>query len=340
MALESMARNIDFLGQGLLQVTRTVDEQWKLLDAQGDLLAGEGSRPEKLAILKDLRASKQAPPALRIDVERRSPAPTTVATAVGAGTVSTVSPVSAPTAAGSKRGEGLKLSPRDVYGDFSDAEDEGSALGADATEDDEEDEMLLVKSNPSSPRALGLSQVKVEVPVDENRLTALLSKYYKGNVFDRVKGLVTRSGVTIHDCIASGSIESGSLELFAGDYESYSLFSPLFDPVIKACHPHFKDNQVQPIDLNYRHLDGLADPDPTGEHVKKARLVVSRNVAGYNLTPKMSVQQLREVEKLVVSALRTLTGRLKGTYTSMKAVMKDRALQEDLERAELPQTYR
>lgn len=197
-------------------------------------------------------------------------------------------------------------------------------------EDEQEDEKSPVKA--AAARA------------SEAQLSQLMGRYYSSSVFDRLKNLVTKGGVTLQDCIASGSFDSsdGSLEIFAGDYESYHLFSPLFDPVIRSCHPLYQEGSAmrQATDLDARHLSTAPDPDPAGTHVHKARLLVARNLAGFNLTPKMSVQQLREVERRICQALERLPGPMKGSYTSMRAVMADMALQEELERAELPQTYR
>jgi protein-arginine kinase len=70
------------------------------------------------------------------------------------------------------------------------------------------------------------------------------------------------------------------------------------------------------------------------------RLMVSRNLKGQNFTPKMSVKQLRQVEKAVVRAMNDLVGEFQGTYTTFADLAQDKTLQEELEEAELPQPWR
>jgi len=301
-ALEVMARNIDALGQSMIRLNQSVAQQWEVIEAQNDAIARTtGEAPTS--------RSSTATRIRELSQMRQLPFHLSDAS----------TEVIPPTP------NGVRTQRPDLYGDISD--DEG--------EEDGDSRKHLNNETMDDSSLAGEEKQKTRLTVP-----ALLSKYYKANIFDRLKDLVTKGGVTLQDCIASGSLESGHLEIFAGDYESYQLFAPLFEPVIRTCHPLYKELRQQPTDLNYRHLDGIVDLDPMGEYVKKARLVVSRNVAGYNLTPKMSVTQLRTVERLVCEVLDTFTGRMKGSYTPMRVLMQDRALQEQLEQAELPQTYR
>eukprot|EP00624_Nannochloropsis_granulata_P000824 evm.model.NODE_13595_length_49034_cov_18.208120.8 len=183
-------------------------------------------------------------------------------------------------------------------------------------------------------------------PRDEKRqsmdeeISLLLSKHYSDDLFERLRHLVTPGGVGLHDCIAKGSFAGDTLELFAGDFDCYSLFALLFEPVIRACHPRYHPALKHPTDRNPDHLVQALGPEilaeRDGETVRMARLVASRNLPGHNYTPKMSEIQLREVEAVVVAALRNLTGDLAGTYTTIEELRQNPALQEEMELAEVP----
>lgn len=63
---------------------------------------------------------------------------------------------------------------------------------------------------------------------------SLMSKYFTEEVKNKLSGLKTSNGFTVFDAVRSG-IENpdSSVGIYAGDEESYSLFAPLFDPIIE-----------------------------------------------------------------------------------------------------------
>jgi hypothetical protein len=62
-----------------------------------------------------------------------------------------------------------------------------------------------------------------------------LKKYLTREVVDQCKGLRTQLGATLLDVIQSGvaNLDSG-VGVYAPDAEAYTLFKPLFDPIIKV----------------------------------------------------------------------------------------------------------
>ena len=177
--------------------------------------------------------------------------------------------------------------------------------------------------------------------MDEDVAELLRKNNYDESLFDKLKGLQTPGGVTLQDCIATGSFEADTLELFAGDAASYELFRPLFEPLIKADHPLYDQAAKQPQDRDPTHLrealgaEALAD-DRGGDRMRLGRAVLHRNLKGHNYTPKMTAKQLRRVETAVVAGLQRLSGPLQGTYTGWKELMQDEALQNEYAACGLP----
>jgi hypothetical protein len=66
-------------------------------------------------------------------------------------------------------------------------------------------------------------------------------------VVDQLKDKRTKLGATLLDVIQSGvaNLDSGC-GVYAPDAEAYTLFKPLFDPVIQDYHNGFGPNQKQP----------------------------------------------------------------------------------------------
>lgn len=65
---------------------------------------------------------------------------------------------------------------------------------------------------------------------------SLLKKYLTKEVVDELKDKKTKLGATLLDVIQSGvaNLDSG-VGVYAPDAEAYTLFKPLFDPLIQVC---------------------------------------------------------------------------------------------------------
>jgi creatine kinase/arginine kinase len=117
----------------------------------------------------------------------------------------------------------------------------------------------------------------------------------------------------LEQAINSGivNLDSG-IGVYAGDQESYSVFAPLFDPIIEEYHG-FGKNDTHQSNLNINDLDA-PNPDPEGLYIVSTRIRVGRNLDNMPLGPGISKVQRDQVESSVVEGLKTLKGELAGEY--------------------------
>ena len=142
---------------------------------------------------------------------------------------------------------------------------------------------------------------------------SLLCKHLTPEVFEALKDKKTKSGFTLHDAIHSGVLNPDSgIGVYAGDLESYTLFSKLFDPIIQEYHGFSPDDKHQ-SNLNPDRLDA-PNPDPKGEYIVSTRIRVGRNVAELPLGPAITKEQRNKIEKDVSESLKAMSGHLAGEY--------------------------
>ena len=146
--------------------------------------------------------------------------------------------------------------------------------------------------------------------------TSLLCKYFTPEVFEALKDKRTGFGFTVAQAINSGvkNIDSG-IGVYAGDEESYRLFSSLFNPIIQEYHG-FSTTDSHKSNLNPDDLNA-ENPDAEGKYIVSTRIRVGRNLKDLPLGPAISQAGRLEVEKKVSSALESLDGELKGKYYSL-----------------------
>lgn len=92
---------------------------------------------------------------------------------------------------------------------------------------------------------------------------SLLKKHLSKEVFDALKTKKTSFGSTLLDCIQSGveNLDSG-FGIYAPDAEAYTLFAPIFDPMIEDYHGGFKKTDKHPP-KDFGDVDTLGNLDPT-----------------------------------------------------------------------------
>ncbi|KYJ87358.1 phosphagen kinase [Sulfurovum riftiae] len=151
---------------------------------------------------------------------------------------------------------------------------------------------------------------------------SLLCKYLTPEVFELLKERKTSHGFTLEQAINSGiqNIDS-SIGVYAGDKESYTVFGPLFDPIIEAYHG-FSKNDSHHSNMEPDLLKA-PNPDPEGEFILSTRIRVGRNVDNMPLGPAISKEQRNQVETRVVKALNLLDGELKGKYYPLTGMSKE-----------------
>ncbi len=151
---------------------------------------------------------------------------------------------------------------------------------------------------------------------------SMLCKYLTKEVFEALKDKKTSNGFTLADAINSGvkNIDSG-IGVYAGDVESYDLFAPLFDPIIKEYHG-FSATDKHVSNLNPDDLIA-PNPDPDGKYIISTRIRVGRNVDNMPLGPAITKEQRNKVEKDVSEALMAMTGELAGSYYPLNGMSEE-----------------
>lgn len=121
--------------------------------------------------------------------------------------------------------------------------------------------------------------------------------------------LTTASGFTLDQAIQVGVDIPGkpwqrASGIVAGDCESYEVFAPLFDAIIRECHGH-KKRDFHPRDMDSRKIvDGQLNSD----YVLSARLHTRRSVRGYCLPAACSRGDRRNLEGLIRMVFMRLGG--------------------------------
>merc|ERR1712212_700070 len=152
---------------------------------------------------------------------------------------------------------------------------------------------------------------------------SLLKKYLTKEIFDQLKTKKTALGATLLDVIQSGveNLDSG-VGVYAPDAEAYSLFAPLFDPIIEDYHVGFTQKDKHP-DRDFGDVNSLVNVDPEGQFVISTRVRCGRSMEGYPFNPCLTEAQYKEMEAKVSSTLATLEGELKGTYHGLTGMGKE-----------------
>lgn len=173
---------------------------------------------------------------------------------------------------------------------------------------------------PTSPEVAAKLEAAYKKLQDSPECHSLLKKYLTRQVLDEIKDRKTKMGATLMDVIQSGveNLDSGC-GVYAPDAESYTLFAPLFNPIIEDYHQGFKPTAKQPAKL-FGDPSKVADLDPSGKYVISTRVRCGRSLAGYPFNPLLTSAQYAEMEKQVKKRLENLTGEHKGTYYPLKGM--------------------
>nr|AHC02701.1 arginine kinase [Nesiohelix samarangae] len=158
---------------------------------------------------------------------------------------------------------------------------------------------------------------------DATESKSLLRKYLTPNLYTQLKGLTTKFGGTLADCIRSGSENTDSgVGVYASDPDAYTTFAPLLDAVIKDYHKVSELNHPNPDFGDVEHLD-FGDLDPSGKMIVSTRVRVGRSHGNYGFPPVLSKEDRVEMERTTVEALQKLDGELKGTYHPLTGMSKE-----------------
>jgi len=148
---------------------------------------------------------------------------------------------------------------------------------------------------------------------------SLLRQFLTPEVFEKLRNRKTAKGFTLMQAINSGvQNPDSSIGVYAGDTDSYEVFSPLFDPIIQSYHNFSHNDQHQSdLDLSKLHTDNL---DPENQYILSTRIRVGRNLSAHALGPGISKESREDVEHQVSTALLTLEGELQGAYYPLEGM--------------------
>jgi len=160
---------------------------------------------------------------------------------------------------------------------------------------------------------------------DAKDCKSLVKKYLSKEVVDQCKDKKTKLGSNLLDVIQSGvaNLDSG-VGVYAPDAEAYTLFKPLFDPIIEDYHG-FGPSQKQPqTDLGEGKTHLLPDLDPEGKYINSTRVRCGRSLQGYPFNPCLTEANYLEMEGKVKTVFDTITDpELGGTYFPLKGMTKE-----------------
>ena len=144
------------------------------------------------------------------------------------------------------------------------------------------DEDLHVDSNLTKAETLN------GFPIFPQGTKSLLKKHLTRELWEQLKNTHDSYGFTFKQAIFSGCKNTDSgIGVYAGSYDSYKTFSPLFDKIIEDYHGHKKE-AVHSSDINFTKLNTPPFSEEESKLIKSTRIRVGRNLADYPLGPGLS----------------------------------------------------
>jgi creatine kinase len=161
------------------------------------------------------------------------------------------------------------------------------------------------------------AEVKSSNYPDFSKHNNWMAKCLTEDIFNKLKDKKTKNGFTLDMCIQTGVDNPGHPFIYtvgcvAGDEETYEEFAELLDPVIEGRHNGYTKDKKHKTDLNSANLKGGDDLDP--EYVLSSRVRTGRSIRPLPLPPFCNRDERRKVESVLVKALDSLSGNLKGKY--------------------------
>merc|ERR1739848_91755 len=142
--------------------------------------------------------------------------------------------------------------------------------------------------------------------------SSLVAKHVTEPIYAKLKDLKTKtSGFTLDKAIACAvQFDNQHCGIYAGDWDSYKDFSPVFDPLIQENHGITSDGK-HTSDMDVTKIKGNID---SAAPVHSTRIRVGRSIDGFGLSPGITKEQRLGVENLMKKAFANLKEDLAGTY--------------------------
>merc|ERR1712212_578489 len=141
---------------------------------------------------------------------------------------------------------------------------------------------------------------------------SLVAKYVTKPLWAKLSRARTMtSGFSLAQAIACATeFDNQHCGIYAGDWDSYKVFSDVFDPLIQDYHGISADS-THTSDMDVSKIQGTIDPNAP---VHSTRIRVGRNIDGFGLSPGITKDQRLGVENLMKKAFANLKGDLAGSY--------------------------
>merc|ERR1711954_324290 len=159
---------------------------------------------------------------------------------------------------------------------------------------------------------MGLS-IKMSDPFPEIKSKhSSVAKYVTEPIWEKLNRAKTAtSGFSLAKAIACAvEFNNQHCGIYAGDWDSYKVFSDVFDPLIQEYHGIAADS-THTSDMDASKIRGTISKEAP---VHSTRIRVGRNIDGFGLSPGITKQQRIDVENLMKKAFANLKGDLAGSY--------------------------
>merc|ERR1712168_1289064 len=141
---------------------------------------------------------------------------------------------------------------------------------------------------------------------------SLVAKHVTKAKWDQLKNIKTKtSGFTLAKAIACAvTFNNQHCGIYAGDWDSYKDFAPVFDPLIQEYHG-ISANAKHTSDMDVSKIQGNVVSDAP---VHSTRIRVGRSIDGFGLSPGITKEQRLGVEALMKNAIKNFPTDLSGNY--------------------------
>jgi len=168
--------------------------------------------------------------------------------------------------------------------------------------------ILLLFLHSTRPQPSKMSDAFPEIKSTHS----LVAKYVTKPLWEKLSRAKTKtSGFTLEKAIACAvEFDNQHCGIYAGDWDSYKVFSDVFDPIIQDYHGISPD-AVHTSDMDASKITRNVE---AGAPVHSTRIRVGRSIDGFGLSPGITREQRVGVEELMKKAFANLQGDLAGTY--------------------------
>merc|ERR1712029_771846 len=143
-----------------------------------------------------------------------------------------------------------------------------------------------------------LKSIKMSDPFPEIKSKhSLVAKYVTEPIWAKLsKATTATSGFSLAKAIACAvEFNNQHCGIYAGDWDSYKVFSDVFDPLIQEYHGIAADS-THTSDMDASKIKGTISKEAP---VHSTRIRVGRNIDGFGLSPGITKQQRIDVENLM-----------------------------------------